>query len=116
MGKRIVIPPDYDYNFESISDFEDCMIRNGEANFIWNGKMYTAFGGILNPKTSQFEVLIGEGYYLKDDMAYNAKSHEPCMDTDGCFYKTADEALEYMIDGMRLRDIITEVEVTSRSF
>ena len=115
MDKEIIIPPDYDYNFESISDFEDCMIRGGEVNFIWKGKMYVAFGKILNPKTAQIEILIGEGYYLKDGMAYNAESHEPYIDTDEYFYKTVDEALEYMIDGIRLRDIITEVEVTERT-
>ncbi len=84
-------------------------------NFIWNGKMFVAFGKTKNPATSQIEVLIAEGYYEKDGVPYNLASHEPCKDADGHFYETADEALEYLIDGVRLHDIITKVKVTDRT-
>ena len=31
------------------------------------------------------------------------------------WYATPDEVLEYLIDGVRLREIITQVEVTDRT-
>jgi len=101
--------------FKTISDFKWCMKCGGEVQFLWNGKAYGAFGRITNPETSDVEILIGEGYYLKDGVAYNAESHEPCADNNERFYKTADDALEYMIDGVRLRDIITIVKVVMRT-
>lgn len=95
--------------FETISDFKWCMKCGGEVEFIWKGKSYsiTHPHGIIN---------IGEGYYVDHDgIARNVESHEPCKEVEGLDAETADGILEYVIDGDRLRDIITQVQVVSRT-
>ncbi len=78
--------------FKSFDDFEDCMIRGGEVEFIYNKKIYsiTHYDG----KTGICEAYKPETEFLGD---------------------TADEILEYIIDGVKLRDIITKVEVIIRT-
>ena len=88
----IIIPPEYNYNFESISDFKWCMRCNGEVEFVWNEKTYD----IVHPIDG---ILITE--------ARKPETEKLCND--------ADEVLEYLIDGVRLREIITEVKVVART-
>lgn len=78
--------------FESISDFKECMRYHGEVEFEWKGIpcSITHSDGMIN---------IGE--------AYKPESEKWC--------KTADEVLEYVIDGVRLRETITQVEVVART-
>lgn len=76
--------------FKSIGDFKDCMARNGEVEFMWDGKSYS----IVHPD----KILICEGYRQETEKLCD----------------TTDEVLEYLIDGQRLRDIITKVEVYFR--
>lgn len=95
--------------FETISDFKQCMRQGGEVEFLWKGKSYsiTHPDGIIN---------IGEGCYIDNDgVIRNVESHEPCKDIHGLDSETADGILDYVLDGDRLRDIITEVEVTART-
>ena len=92
MSKQIIIPSDYNLNFNTISDFKDCMIRCGEVEFVWNDKIYD----VVHPENG---ILITEGN--------KPKTEKLC--------KNADEVLEYMIDGERLRDIITKVKVVART-
>jgi len=92
MSNPIIIPPDYNFNFESISDFKWCMRRNGEVEFVWNEKTYS----IVHPIDG---ILIAE--------AYKQETEKLCND--------ADEVLEYLIGGVRLREIITEVKVMDRT-
>lgn len=95
-------------NFKTISDFRFCMEYHGEVEFLYNGQSYsiTHPEGLIN---------VGEGYYIKEDVCYNAESHQECVDWKGKQYNTADEALEYMIDGERLRDIVTKIKVVVRT-
>ena len=77
--------------FETVSEFQECIIRGGEPVSEWNGVRY----GVC---------FAGGGYCI---------AH-----TDGScerIYNTPDELLEYMVDGERLIDIITKVCVVSRS-
>lgn len=108
VSNPIVLPPDHNCHFESISDFKWCVDCGGEVEFLWNGKAYsiTHPNGVID---------IGEGYYIKDGMAYNAASHQPCADSQGRQYSTADEALEYVIDGDRLHDIVKKIDVVVRT-
>ena len=89
-------------NFQTISDFKWCMKQGGEVEFEYNTKLF----GILHIKKttpgSPNQILVFQ------------KKVENQEDTEKC-YNTADEALEYVIDGIRLRDIITKVEVTDRT-
>ena len=78
-------------SFKTISAFKECIIRGGEPVFEWNGVRY----GVC---------FAGGGYCIAL--------------TDGScerIYNTPDDLLEYMVDGERLRDVITKVYVVSRS-
>lgn len=80
-----------DNRFKTISEFKECIIRGGEPVFVWNGETY----GVCFTDT---------GYCIAR--------------TDGNFEKmcsTPDSVLEYTLDGVRLRDIITRVTVISRN-
>ena len=67
----------------------------GEVDFEWKGAEYSV------SHTAQFhsKILIGEANNDETDLLAD----------------TADEILEYMIDGKRLRDIITQVKVLFRT-
>lgn len=78
--------------FETISEFKWCVECGGEIEFEWKGTLYT----ITHP----------EGM-INISEAWKPETEKWCA--------TADEALEYRIDGVRLRDIITQVEVKART-
>ena len=78
--------------FETISEFKWCVDCGGEVEFEWKETLYT----ITHP----------EGM-INISEAWKPETEQWCA--------TADEALEYMIDGVRLRDIITQVEVKART-
>ena len=89
--------------FTSISDFKWCMKCGGEVQFIWNGTTYCCFGKIT-PNGSTESMM----YISKADCEANWESTEEwCHD--------ADEILEYMVGGDRLRDVITQVAVIERT-
>lgn len=94
MGKTIYIQDDGHMDFESISDFKRSLSWGMEAQFQWGGKTY------------------GIAHDLPEDriVVYEAKKPE----TERVF-KTADEALEFMVGADRLRDIITKVHVVERT-
>lgn len=104
------IPYDPERNrFKTISEFKFCMECGGEVEIIWKGKSYsiTHPDGVIN---------IGEGYYTDENgVARNVESNEPCNYADRLSAETPDGILEYVIDGDKLRDIITKVEVSSRT-
>lgn len=78
-------------NFKTISEFKECIIRGGEPVFDWNGDRY----GVC---------LIDGGYCI-------AHTNGSCEKK----YSSPDEVLEYIAGENRLRDIITKVNVISRS-
>ena len=53
--------------------------------------------------------------YLKDGVRYNVLDHEKVEDVEGLWGDTADEILEYIVGGDRLRDVITQVKVIDRT-
>lgn len=78
--------------FETISDFKWCMKRGGEVQFEWNNKDYY----ITHP----------EGHiYI----------YEPYKEETAKEYETVEEALDHIIDGQKLREIITKVTVWERN-
>ena len=78
--------------FESISDFKWCMHCNGEVEFEWKGKGYS-----ITPR--EHGISISEAN----------KQETEIIGSD------ADEILEYIVGGDRLRDVITQVKVMFRS-
>lgn len=93
MGERIIVPDDGRMNFKTISEFRWCIHDGGEVEFVWNNKTY----GITRDEKGVI------GIYE----AYKPETEKICKDVD--------EVLEYMIDGMRLRNIVTKVKVVMRT-
>ena len=95
MNKKYTTTIDENYDkhsFKTISDFKWCMKQGGEVEFEWNEKDYS----ITHPK--------GMINICESGTEENEKD-----------YETADKALEYVIDGQRLREIITKIKVWSRT-
>jgi len=84
--------------FKTISEFKWCIHDGGEVAFDWNGKSYGVFPKVKPTPDSETMILIGE-----DD------KEETCR-----YYTTIEELLEHPVDGVKLREIITQVEVTDR--
>ena len=95
-----------DYAFESIDDFKWCMTCGGEVNFVWNDKEFGVFSQLQKTENSPVQMFIGPTD--KTAKTYGDKYPEVWCDTP-------DEILEYVIDGDKLRDIITKVLVTDRT-
>ncbi|MCI8500709.1 MAG: hypothetical protein HFJ85_00575 [Oscillospiraceae bacterium] len=92
MSNPIITTDDSEYRFVSISDFKWCVSHNGEVQFLFHNK---EFG--IGPDPGGIAIY----------EAYKPETEKICKD--------ADEVLEYVIDGVRLRDIITKVQVVLRT-
>ena len=102
MGEILYIPNDGSLNFASISDFKWCVSHGGEVEFKWNGKVFGIWSKLRKIPKDPFQILISQ--VMIEDIEDTEK-----------WCDTADEVLEYIVDGVRLREIITEVEVTART-
>ena len=92
-----------DDRFKTISDFEWCMKRGGEVQFEWKGTMYGCYGCVSPAAGAAPKMVICQ-----------AGSAEVTSGTEK-WCDRADEILEYMVGGDRLRDVITEVKVWERT-
>lgn len=81
-------------NFKSISEFKQSLSWGAEIEFEWKGKDY----GVIRFGTDN-KITIYE--------AYKPETEKVC--------ETPDDALDYLVGGDRLRDVITQVEVFFRS-
>jgi hypothetical protein len=88
--------------FRSISDFKWCMKCGGEVEFCYKGRVFGIFPKLKKTPVSEQQILVIE-------------KHVQNQETTKLWADNADAALEYLIAGVRLRDIITEVEVTDRT-
>ncbi len=91
-----------DNRFKTISDFKWCVNSGGEIEFEYNDRVFGIFPKLKRTSESGMQMLICEKFVDNQQ-----KTEKWCKDVD--------EILEYMIDGERLRDIITKVEVTDRT-
>lgn len=89
--------------FDSISDFKRCMNCGGEVQFIWKGITYGCFGKVRRSKGELSQMYIAQS----GSVEVNTRTEKWCAD--------ADELLEYMVGGDRLRDVITQVTVIERT-
>lgn len=80
--------------FTSISDFKWCIDCGGEVEFEWKGIHYGVIRYGTNGKITIYE-------------AYKPETEKVC--------ETADDALDYIVGSDRLRDVITQVTVYSRT-
>ncbi len=94
--------------FKTISEFKWCVDCGGEVEFIWKGKSYS----ITHPDG---RINIGEGYYKINGKYYNVASNEECVDVEGMWGDKAEDILDYIVCGDKLRDIITQVENVVRT-
>lgn len=94
MGDILYVPNNGSLNFSTISDFKECMRWGGEVEFIWKGIHYGVIRYGTNRKITIYQA--------------NCPETEKVCDT-------ADEALEYIMGGDRLRDVITQITVMSRT-
>ena len=92
-----------DNRFKTISDFKQCMRRGGEVQFEWNGVLYCCFGCISPAADAMPKMVICQA----GSVEVNTRTEKWC--------DTADEILEYMVGGDRLRDVITQVKVWERT-
>lgn len=97
-----------DLAFSSAADLKWHIAQGCEIEFIWKGKSYS----ITHPD-GLFD--IGEGYYIKEDKAYNVLSHTECNPDNRLRTENIDAVLEYLIDGDRLRDIATKIGIVDRT-
>ena len=103
------VPTFEDNRFKTLSEFKWCVNDGGEVEFEWNGKSYS----ITHPEG---RINIGEGCYEKDGEYYNVTSHTKYIPSDGDLWgDTADDILDYNVGGDKLRDVVTQVKVWSRS-
>lgn len=91
-----------DNRFKTISDFKWCVNHGGEVAFEWKGKEFGIWPKLKKTLDSPLQICISQ--VRVEHMEQTEK-----------WCDTADEVLEYVIDDFRLRDIITEVEVTDRT-
>ena len=94
--------------FQTISEFQWCVNNGGEVEFEWKGNVY----GIVHPND---RILIGIGYYERDGKYYNLNTDKEHTEEDELWGDTADDILEFDVGGDKLRDVITQVKVWSRS-
>lgn len=83
----------YDNNFYDERDLVDCLNRGCEVEFLYNDKKYSITHAEEGISIIEF---------------YNEDSEKT--------YSTAEQALEYEIEGKMLKDIIHEMKITDRSF
>lgn len=81
-----------DYDFETIAEYLDSAARGTEVTFEYNGREYGVFRD--------------EGLFYVS--ALGGDENEKA-------YKTAEETLDYPIEDVTIRDIITSVMVTHRN-
>lgn len=92
-----------DDRFKTISDFKWCMKRGGEVQFEWKGTMYGCFGSVSPVVGAAPKMVICQA----GSAEVNTGTEKWC--------DSADEILEYMVGGDRLRDVITQVKVWERT-
>ncbi|MDR2525414.1 MAG: hypothetical protein LBC83_04370 [Oscillospiraceae bacterium] len=96
------------HRFHTLEEFKQSMKCGAEVQLLYREKSYTIF-----PTYPGFN--IGEGYRLIDDKPYNVGDGALVPDIYGSNYDTIDQLLDHEIEGTKLRDIITQVEVTDRT-
>ena len=80
--------------FKTISEFKDCIIYGGEIELEWKGVHFGIVRYGIDDKITAY-------LWNRDDTAQA--------------FDSADDALEYIVAGDRLRDVITQVTVLNRT-
>ena len=86
-------------NFTGINEFKLCMRSGGEIEFYWKGKTYCAFGKVQRTPESRTQMYISE--------IDNPETEK--------YYDNVDDLLEYVVQGEKLKSIITNIKVIDRT-
>lgn len=114
MEGTVLYAPYEEFNFKTIDEFKDHMNRGDEIEFEWKGKLYCCFGRVQKSETAPVQMLISEACYERDGKRYNILSGEEVnYEKTNVWCNDVDEVLEYIVGDDRLRDVITQVTVTS---
>lgn len=103
MSNYIIFQDPERNRFKTIGDFKMCMRQGGEVQFEWKGIDYCCFGCLCQKPGDKPRMMISQ-----------AGPEEETSLTE-LWGDTADELLEYIVGGDRLRDVITQVEVWERT-
>ncbi len=93
-----------DNRFKTISDFKWCVNHGGEIEFEWKGLSYGIWPMQQKTPDAPLQMLISQIYIGMEGIVASEK-----------WCDTADDVLEYMVSGDRLRDVITQVTVWDRT-
>ena len=92
--------------FESLSEFKRSLEFGGEIEFEWEGKGFGIFKYTKKNADSPEQIFIGPNVDTRRN--YAEKYPEK-------YENTIDDILEYVIDGNKLRDIVTKIDVLWRN-
>lgn len=98
MNETIIIPPG-SINFKTISEFKWSIHYGAEIGFTWNGHNYHICSKVPPSPGADPMILFYEDYKEETEQ----------------WFQTPDEVIDVIIDGMKLRKIITQLEVTERT-
>ena len=104
-----------DYKFNSISDFKWAMSCGTEIQFNWKGKAYCVFSKLQKDDNSPIQMNICEACYERNGKYYNISSHTEYDISSEFWTDTIDEVLNFEIDGEKIKDIITLVDISDRT-
>lgn len=102
MNKIIGMNSPEENRFQTISDFKWCVNSGGEVEFEWKGAVFGIWPKLRKAPNAPLQMVISQIYIE------NSASTEKWCDT-------ADELLDYVVCGDRLRDVITQVTVIDRT-
>lgn len=104
-----------DYGFKTIGEFKWAMNCGTEIQFNWNGKAYCIFTKLTKNDNMPEQMNICEACYEKNGKYYNILSNTEYNINNEFWADTIEEILNFKIEGEKIRDIITKVEVTDRT-
>ena len=93
-------------NFETLADFKWSLKNGGEIEFEWNGNSFGIFKYMKKTPDSPEQILIAPSAETED--MYPGRYPSSYVDD-------IDDVLDYDIDGEKLRNIITLIEVLWRN-
>ena len=102
MSKIIGMNSLEDNRFKSISDFKWCVNSGVEVEFEWKGAVFGILPKLRKAPNAPLQMVISQVY-----------TDHPVFTEKWC--DTADELLDYIVCGDRLRDVITQVTVLDRT-
>ncbi len=104
-----------DYSFKTISEFKWAMSCGAEIQFVCKGKAYCVFAKLTRDDNSLEQMNICEACYEKNGKYYNILSDTEYDINNEFWANNIEEILDFEIEGEKIRDIITKVEVVDRT-